>query len=231
MNTTEVLEIEDHFDYGLPEVDSEYDPAVTGLPRADRSQTAGDQPARRSLVHPRRLRAGLAELVDAAGLQLPRGPGHLSGGVRRSHSTGPGGSKRDVAYRISFAEMIVPYRDPSPDHYRRTAYDIGEWGLGYIAASLELGCDCLRRDRLRGCRRARLDRRAGRDHQAGHLPARRGQRRALEARRRRTRHPGPAPRCAGWSSPCTPRWPITSTSSTGASTKTATSSARYGPPA
>ena len=44
---------------------------------------------------------------------------------------------------MSFAEMIVPYRDPSFDHYRRTAYDIGEWGLGYMTTSLELGCDCL----------------------------------------------------------------------------------------
>ncbi len=50
---------------------------------------------------------------------------------------------RSVAYRLSFAEMIVPYRDPTPDHYRRTAYDIGEWGLGYMTTSLELGCDCL----------------------------------------------------------------------------------------
>ena len=39
--------------------------------------------------------------------------------------------------------MVVPYRDPSPDHYRRTAYDIGEWGLGFMTQSLELGCDCL----------------------------------------------------------------------------------------
>jgi primary-amine oxidase len=31
---------------------------------------------------------------------------------------------------MSFAEMIVPYRDSSADHYRRTAFDIGEWGLG-----------------------------------------------------------------------------------------------------
>ena len=39
--------------------------------------------------------------------------------------------------------MMVPYRDSSEDHYRRTAFDIGEWGLGFMTTSLELGCDCL----------------------------------------------------------------------------------------
>jgi primary-amine oxidase len=53
------------------------------------------------------------------------------------------GTKRDIAYRMSFAEMVVPYRDSGFDHYRRTAFDIGEWGLGYMTTSLELGCDCL----------------------------------------------------------------------------------------
>ena len=54
-----------------------------------------------------------------------------------------GDRERSIAHRMSFAEMIVPYRDPSPDHYRRTAFDIGEWGLGFMTTSLELGCDCL----------------------------------------------------------------------------------------
>jgi primary-amine oxidase len=44
---------------------------------------------------------------------------------------------------MSLAEMIVPYRDATPDHYRRTAFDIGEWGLGFMTTSLERGCDCL----------------------------------------------------------------------------------------
>ena len=48
-----------------------------------------------------------------------------------------------MAHRLSFAEMVVPYRDASPDHYRRTAFDIGEWGLGFMTTSLALGCDCL----------------------------------------------------------------------------------------
>ena len=54
-----------------------------------------------------------------------------------------GDELRPIANRLSFAEMVVPYRDPSPDHHRRTAFDIGEWGLGFMTTSLELGCDCL----------------------------------------------------------------------------------------
>jgi primary-amine oxidase len=53
------------------------------------------------------------------------------------------GRVRPVAHRMSLAEMVVPYRDTSPEHYRRTAFDIGEWGLGFMTTSLELGCDCL----------------------------------------------------------------------------------------
>jgi primary-amine oxidase len=54
-----------------------------------------------------------------------------------------GDRERSIAHRMSFAEMIVPYRDSSADHYRRTAFDIGEWGLGFMTTSLKLGCDCL----------------------------------------------------------------------------------------
>jgi primary-amine oxidase len=53
------------------------------------------------------------------------------------------GRVRPVAHRLSFAEMVVPYRDPTGEHERRTAFDIGEWGLGFMTTSLELGCDCL----------------------------------------------------------------------------------------
>ena len=50
---------------------------------------------------------------------------------------------RSVAHRLSFAEMVVPYRDPTTDHQRRTAFDVGEWGMGFMTTGLELGCDCL----------------------------------------------------------------------------------------
>ena len=37
----------------------------------------------------------------------------------------------------------MPYGDPSPGSYRKNAFDIGEYGLGPLTNSLELGCDCL----------------------------------------------------------------------------------------
>ncbi|GAA6012761.1 hypothetical protein JCM10207_005352 [Rhodosporidiobolus poonsookiae] len=50
---------------------------------------------------------------------------------------------RPIFYRTSFAEMVVPYGAPEWPHPRKFAFDVGEYGLGMMANSLELGCDCL----------------------------------------------------------------------------------------
>jgi primary-amine oxidase len=50
---------------------------------------------------------------------------------------------RPVLYRASIAEMIVPYADPAEAAYRKNAFDLGEYGVGMMANSLERGCDCL----------------------------------------------------------------------------------------
>jgi primary-amine oxidase len=50
---------------------------------------------------------------------------------------------RQVMHRASIAEMVVPYGDPNPMHGWKNAFDAGEWGLGRMANSLALGCDCL----------------------------------------------------------------------------------------
>jgi primary-amine oxidase len=53
------------------------------------------------------------------------------------------GRVRPILYRASLSEMIVPYGDPSPVHSRKNAFDAGEYNIGRLANSLELGCDCL----------------------------------------------------------------------------------------
>jgi primary-amine oxidase len=53
------------------------------------------------------------------------------------------GRLRSILYRASLSEMVVPYGDPSPTHYFKNAFDLGENGVGMAASSLRLGCDCL----------------------------------------------------------------------------------------
>ena len=143
MNTLEVLQIEDHHDHGLPDVQAEYDPAITGVAeRADLTPLEITQPE------------GVSFTVDGNELRWQNWSVRIGFTCREGlvlhqlafddpASGGQGAVRRDVAYRMSFAEMVVPYRDPGFDHYRRTAFDIGEWGLGYMTTSLALGCDCL----------------------------------------------------------------------------------------
>ncbi len=50
---------------------------------------------------------------------------------------------RPLLYRASITEMVVPYADPTANHYWKSAFDAGEYGLGKLANALELGCDCL----------------------------------------------------------------------------------------
>ena len=50
---------------------------------------------------------------------------------------------RPVLYRASISEMIVPYADPKISAYRKNAFDLGEYGVGMMANSLAIGCDCL----------------------------------------------------------------------------------------
>ncbi|MFL9960894.1 primary-amine oxidase [Paraburkholderia sediminicola] len=54
-----------------------------------------------------------------------------------------GKSARPIIYRASVTEMCVPYSDPTTNHYWKSAFDAGEYGLGKLANQLELGCDCL----------------------------------------------------------------------------------------
>ncbi len=137
VNTLELLEIELGPDNGFPDVDCEYIPEVSGRPmRTDLKSLNITQPD------------GPSFSMDGTELKwqnwtMRLGFNYREGPVLYQVTFDDDGTTRDVAYRMSFAEMVVPYRDPTFDHYRRTAYDIGEWGLGAMTTSLELGCDCL----------------------------------------------------------------------------------------
>ncbi len=137
MNTLELVELENDHDHGQPEVKGEYVPGVwRGTPRQDLTPLQITQPE------------GVSFSLDGTLLRWQNWSMRLGftsreGPVIHQLQYDDHGTVRDIAYRMSFAEMVVPYRDSSFDHYRRTAFDIGEWGLGFMTTSLALGCDCL----------------------------------------------------------------------------------------
>jgi primary-amine oxidase len=137
LNRMQLLEIEDDFSGGeQPSVTGEYAPELLGRPLREVAPLEISQPAGVGFTLEGRL-------LSWQNWQLRLGFNYREGLVLHQVGFSDGGRLRPVAYRMSFAEMFVPYRDASPDHYRRTAFDIGEWGLGFMTTSLELGCDCL----------------------------------------------------------------------------------------
>lgn len=50
---------------------------------------------------------------------------------------------RPLLYRMSVADMVVPYGDSDPMHSWKHVLDATEFGMGTMVGSLELGCDCL----------------------------------------------------------------------------------------
>jgi len=137
LNRMELLEVEDTFEVDKPEVMGEYLPKYVPMPMRG-------QPEPLEITQPE----GTSFVLDGNEIRWQKWSMRVGFNYREGlvlHTVGyeDGGRVRPVAHRMSFAEMIVPYRDPSPEHYRRTAFDVGEWGLGYMTTSLELGCDCL----------------------------------------------------------------------------------------
>jgi primary-amine oxidase len=138
LNRMELLELEDNWPGGgpRPEVMGEYLSKLIPMPLRE--------------VRPLHVRQadGVSFTLDGRLLrwqnwELRLGFNYREGLVLHTVGFRDAGRLRPIAHRMSFAEMIVPYRDATPDHYRRTAFDIGEWGLGFMTTSLDRGCDCL----------------------------------------------------------------------------------------
>ncbi len=137
LNRMELLEIEDTFRVQKPDVMGEYLPKYVPMPMRE-------EPEPLEITQPE----GTSVVLDGNEIRWQKWSMRVGFNYREGlvlHTVGyeDDGRVRPVAHRMSFAEMVVPYRDPSPEHYRRTAFDVGEWGLGYMTTSLELGCDCL----------------------------------------------------------------------------------------
>jgi primary-amine oxidase len=142
MNTMELLEIEDTFTVDRPDMMGEYVPQH--IPERIRNVGTREPLQPLNITQPEGVSFTLeGNLLKWQNWSLRVGFNYREGMTLHAVSYNDNGNVRSVANRMSFAEMMVPYRDHCEDHYRRTAFDIGEWGIGFMTTSLELGCDCL----------------------------------------------------------------------------------------
>jgi primary-amine oxidase len=133
-------------DLGRAEVLAVVDHGVTPMPAGDGSYRPDDQPHLREDLRPIAITQPEGpsfsidgNLVRWQKWQLRVGFDPYEGLVLHQVAY----EDRSILHRASISEMVVPYGDPSPVHGWRNAFDAGEWGLGRLTNSLELGCDCV----------------------------------------------------------------------------------------
>jgi primary-amine oxidase len=138
LNTMQVVRIDDHGVLPVPEEHGDYRNGGGRPYRDDLRPIEVSQPEGSSMV------------LD--GRALSWGPWRVRVGFNPRESLtlhelafdeGDGAGPRPIAHRLSIAELAIPYADTNPTVVFKNAFDIGEYGIGPYANSLELGCDCL----------------------------------------------------------------------------------------
>ncbi|MGC9933823.1 primary-amine oxidase [Priestia aryabhattai] len=138
LNKMEVMRIEDYAVKPLPPLDGNYTPETS-----DSIELRKDlKPL--EIVQPE----GPSFEVDGHHIRWQKWDFRFSFTPREGlvlHTVGykDKGKIRPILYRASLAEMVVPYGEASDMHNRQNAFDAGEYGMGQLANSLTLGCDCL----------------------------------------------------------------------------------------
>jgi primary-amine oxidase len=136
LNAREVVEVVDLDAVPVPEADGNFGAAARIEPRDDLKPL--------DIVQER----GPSFEIDGHAIRWHKWRLRIStnareGLVLHEVSFDDGGRERPILYRASISEMVVPYGDPGPAWFWRSAFDQGEYGLGKLADSLRLGCDCL----------------------------------------------------------------------------------------
>jgi primary-amine oxidase len=136
LNRGEVIRIEDTGVVQVPQAPGHYVPSAVGPMRTSVKQLDISQPD------------GPSFQVQGHQVTWEKWTFHIGftpreGVVLNQVAFHDGDEVRPVVYRASLSEMVVPYGDPSSIQYRKNAFDAGEYNIGALANSLELGCDCL----------------------------------------------------------------------------------------
>ncbi len=137
LNTMEVIRVEQHGRWPLPTAEANYAPDRVPHLRKDVKPLEITQPDGPS------FEVEGYEVLLAAKWRFVIGFNAREGLTLHNLRYRDGGKDRSILYRASLTEMVVPYGDPGPTQRRKNAFDVGEYGMGMCANSLELGCDCL----------------------------------------------------------------------------------------
>lgn len=136
INNQTVVRVEDHGVIPMPPLDGNYTPDAVGEMRSD--------------IKPLEIVQSEGPSFEIEGHKITWQKWNIRFGfnpreglVLNTVSYEDKGVPRDILYRASLSEMVVPYGDPCPTRNRMNAFDCGEYGIGMLANSLELGCDCL----------------------------------------------------------------------------------------
>ena len=136
INRGEVLSVDDDGEAPLPKEDGNYAEQFQQTWRTDLKPIEVVQPEGPSFVVN-------GHAVEWSNWRFRLGFTAREGVVLYDLEAKDGGSWRSVIRRAAVAEMIVPYGSPYGLHARKNAFDCGEYGIGAMANSLTLGCDCL----------------------------------------------------------------------------------------
>jgi primary-amine oxidase len=135
LNEMKVLRVEDHGVVALPPEDANYSAEAAGT---------------RDDLKPIEIRQPDGPSFEVTGHEvrwqkwrMRLGFTTREGLVLHTVSYRDQGRERPILYRASVVDMVVPYGDPRPTYFHRNAFDVGEYGIGNLANSLESGCDCL----------------------------------------------------------------------------------------
>ena len=126
------------------------DYGVADVPRLDRNYAARYRSVFRDDVKPLEIvqPAGPSFVVEGNEVRWQKWRFRVGFNAREGlvlHAIGyeDEGRLRSVLHRAALSEMVVPYGHPGGGHFRKNAFDVGEYGIGVLANSLTLGCDCL----------------------------------------------------------------------------------------
>ncbi|MEM8694108.1 MAG: primary-amine oxidase [Pseudomonadota bacterium] len=132
INTGEILDVRDEGDIPIPRGEWNYDRRYQKVVREDLRPIDVVQPE------------GVSFTLEGHRLKWHDWELQIGFNAREGltlHDISIGG--RPILYRASIAEMMVPYGSPDGRHPRKNVFDVGEYGIGRLVNSLELGCDCL----------------------------------------------------------------------------------------